>query len=815
MKKYFIYLFGIFFSFSVLYTNPPFQIERLGTDYNGVVEVNNRIIVYGNHGVLTYSDDFGQTWKQINLGEFNDILKILKDEDNTLFALAPKSILFSKDGGNSWTQKTILKDQTMLDFALGNNAIYFVTQNTIGVIDKGLESAPQIFLEFDELTSLSKCELLHKYLFVINLNYYIFRVNTDTKQIDTIDVHKKIKMDNYYVEVANIKVSGSVLYALVANGLSSSFVSEYIDIRHLVIKSTDYGATWEEVTKNLPVTKDFLIEEDSNVATLAPIYFSEKNPYFGVSFVRAKGVEFAEYIQRDTSGIWFPIWYPYSPYFDSPTSRFKYRINNIVRMQDNSIVAVGRDKIILVSRDNGSSWEIKSFFRPLLFWNYRNNQPKIKLMNKDTIVIITDVAPYCFYSTDGGATFLPISHKEALFIEPYLSFMGLPFYFTPGPFGLIAFKPKQMSNLSDTLVFLYSNDLGKSFSVIDCPIGYVIYNDSIQFSLLFSGFLNKETNQFLISLLVTPKYNEYSGPKFVLCRFDDKMRLIDTTLFYFYLDYIYPYSDGLILSDGTYLYKSPDYGKTLVALLKYPKSTYYQNKNDFFLNQVLGTVKEKVLIFESTPISGRLLKLDVATNSLDSLSLVPSKRVHLLTSDDTVFISTEKGIYIFPDIENAFQNFIFVPLENITSEIMFITQSTLADSTNLVLTLEFPNLPAGGISPPTPFNFAIMRNNYSYLRVEPEVEKDFVYLFAFPPYPNPARDLVNVSVFWDSSDPNRSVIIDLFDSYGQKLNLPFELKEESQNALISVNTSSLALGAYYMKIIYGYKTIVFPVLITK
>lgn len=803
-------------SFNVLYSNPPFQIERLGTDYNGVIEINNRIIVYGNNGVLTYSDDFGDRWKQINLGEFNHILKIIKDEENTLFALAPQSILFSKDGGNSWTQKTILKDQTMLDFALRNNLIFFITENRIGVIDRSLKTAPQILFEFDELTSFSKCELLDKYLFVINLNYYIFRVNTDTKQIDTIDVHKKIKMDSYYLEVANIKASGSVLYVLVVDSVYSSFVTEYIDIRHLVIKSTDYGVTWEVVTKELPITKDFLIEEDSSAATLAPLYMTEKNPYFGVSFVRAKGKEFEEYIQKDTTGIWFPVWFPYT-YFEVPTSRFKYRINKIERIQDNLIVAVGRDKIILISRDNGNHWEMKSFFRPLLSWNYQGYQPKIKLMNRDTIVIVTDVIPYCFYSTDGGATFLPISHKEALFIEPYLSFLGTPIFFSPGPFGLISFKPLNRSNISGTLVLLYSNDLGRTFSKAEYPIGYVIYNDSINYSIFNVGFLNEKTNEFLISLYVDPEYVEYSGPKYVLCRFDDKLRLVDTTLFYFYLDYIFPYSSGLIFSDGSYLYKSSDYGKTLIPLSKYPKSTYYINKQDFVWNRVLGTVGEKILIYESTPISGRLLKFDITTNSFDSLSLTQANRAYLLTSDDTIFISTEKGIYIFPDIENAFGNFDFVPLDSIISENIFITQSALTSSTNLILTLEFPNLPTnnGTISPPTPLNLAIMRNDSPYLRVESEVEKDFVYLFAFPPYPNPAQDWVNVRVYWDSPNPNRDVNIDLFDVYGRKFNLPIKLQEEGHNAIVSINTSSLGLGTYYLRIHYGYKTIVYPVLIVR
>ncbi len=808
-KKHFIFLLLAFISLNVLYSNPPFQIERLGTDYNGVIGANDRIIAYGNNGVLTYSDDFGDTWKQINLGEFNHILKIIKDEENILYALTPKSILFSKDGGNSWTQKSLRKDITLLDFALRNGMIYFITQNAVWAVDKELKSSPTKFLEFDDFVSFSKCEPLGKYLFVIEANYYIYRIDTETKQIDTIDVHTKVKMDSYYRDVANIKVNGSDLYVLVANGLSSQIESEYRNIRHLVIKSTDYGDNWKDVTWDIPVSKEFLVEKDGSVATLAPIcfYFGERFPYFGVSFVRTKGKEFTEYIQKDSLGIWLP-------YYRGSKNLNKYRISQILRVKDNLIVAVGGNKTILISKDNGANWVMKSFFRPIFRMTFGSNAYNIQVLSKDTIVVPTNTIPFCFYSVDGGATFLPISRKQALFIKSNLSLQWVPLSFSSGPFGLIGYKATEQNSISGTLVGIYSSDLGKTFSTVEYPIGYVLNNDSMQ-SFFHHGFLLQETNEFLISFFRVRLYDKYSGPKYLLCRFDDKFRLVDTTLLYNFWSGIVPYPGGLIFSDGTDLYSSSDYGKTLVRLTKLPRSSYYIDKYDYISNIILGTVKNNLFLYESTPISGRLLKFDLTANSFDSLPLMKVVSINLFASNDTVFITTENGIYIFPDIQNDFTNFDLIPLEYIVTGKPSI-KSSIPGIKPEVLTLELNDLAESfDFDTYIPLNLAKFRGESSYLRVEPEVDKDFVYLFAFPPYPNPAQNWVNVRVYWDSADPSKVVDVAFFDVFGRKFNLPMETSEESNSAMIRINTSTLGLGTYYLRVSYGYKTIVYPVLIVK
>ncbi len=102
------------------------------------------------------------------------------------------------------------------------------------------------------------------------------------------------------------------------------------------------------------------------------------------------------------------------------------------------------------------------------------------------------------------------------------------------------------------------------------------------------------------------------------------------------------------------------------------------------------------------------------------------------------------------------------------------------------------------------------------LVVEPEVEKPLDYLYASLPFPNPAKDWLNIKVFWDSQNLNQNVSLKIFDIFGRKYNIPLELSDTGQNsALIKINTASLSLGTYYLCINYGNRNIVIPLVILK
>ncbi|MCX7909828.1 MAG: T9SS type A sorting domain-containing protein [Ignavibacteria bacterium] len=790
---------------SALLCQIPFQISRLGTDYNGVIESDRRIIAYGNYGILTYSDDLGDTWEQINLGDFNHVLKIITDENNVLYALTPNSILFSKDNGNSWTKKTIVKDQSLLDIVLNKNTIYFITKNSIGAIGKDLKVPPETFLKFDDFVSFSKCVLLDKYLFIVESEYYIYCVDLETKQIDTIDIHPQIELD-IYRDIANIKVDGNNLYVLVKSGLPSQIEMEYGQLRHLILKSTDFGKSWKTVTNQLPVTLDFLIENDTTVATLAPISLDS---FFGVSFVRVKGKNFDEFIQNEK------IFFPYYGRF-YPEIFHKYKISGIIALQSNKdiLVATGNNKTILISKNNGVDWELKSFYRPLYepFISY-GYMYDILFLSKDTVICAVNKSPYFFSSTNGGKTFLPISFNNAQRIRSILSFQVQPFVFADGTVGFIGFKAKQNSSKSETLVGMFSFDFGKTFSTTTFQIGPSIYNDSI-FAIFWGGYTFHKGNMFILNINIAKADPLYTGPSQLLLVFkkqNKELKLTDTIKLYDYFRILH-YEGSIFLTNNVGLFKYNEQLKTLDTLLIFPIPN---RPNPVYF--ILGKKENDIIINERSKNMDRLFKYNLETKKSDSINIVATTfNYFMLNLRDTILISSNKIIYIFPDVNNNFNEYKIYPFNYFISDSSFFTKNILSYEQNPLFALERK---FGSNSFSEHFYFidiGTLNYNFSYLKVEPEIEKSFNYLFAVPPYPNPTKDWVETKVFWDSMEINKTIKVEVFDIYGRKYYPPIELSDGSQGfATVRINTTSLALGTYYLCISYGNRILAYPLVIVK
>lgn len=65
-------------------------------------------------------------------------------------------------------------------------------------------------------------------------------------------------------------------------------------------------------------------------------------------------------------------------------------------------------------------------------------------------------------------------------------------------------------------------------------------------------------------------------------------------------------------------------------------------------------------------------------------------------------------------------------------------------------------------------------------------------------FPNPTRDIVNVSIRSDNSD--QICQVDIYNLYGQKVNPPFNRSSTPTEENISIDLSDLAHGAYFIRI---------------
>ncbi|ROL55660.1 T9SS C-terminal target domain-containing protein [Bacteroidetes/Chlorobi group bacterium Naka2016] len=803
MKWVLLYLIlSLIWSFNFLFSQVPFTVERIGTDYNGVIEANGRIIAYGNNGVLTFSDDFGEHWRQINLGEFIDILKIIKDESNTLYALTRNAILVSKDKGNFWVQKNITSDSDLIDVAIKDNLIYAISPNKIFMIDKEFNSEPGIFLEFDNFTYFSKSEIIGNYLFVVESDFNIFRIQINTKKVDTIDIRTKYNFGGLYKSIANIKINSNALYILVENGnnqIPTEF--DYTNKRHLILKSTDLGNTWEFVTSNIPITKDFDIDYDGSIFTLAPILLTQDNlRYFSVSFVKDKDTTFQEHIQTDSSGIWFP-------YFTAEGDgiQTKYAFSSIRKIND-IIIAVGNYKTILLSKDGGENWKMVSFFRPLF-----NSAAEFYdlIIKADTFVVLTDQGPNCFVSTDAGATFVPISRQHWIELARNFSLQRMPLAFPNGNFAFVGWKITSKGKLTDTLVAKVSKNFGKTFSTLEYPIGTKIINDTISALFKYKFFIN-DKNRLLFSFILY----RGSGPKWIFCFFDTDFNLVDTILIYDYYYYFQPYGGGIIILDSSGIHFSSDLGKSKSLLSILPKKRFFKNYNDYLSYSLLGIFRNKALILESSPSNYKLLSYDIVENYYDSIPM-PNYIYSTFIMNDTVFITTDDTVYIFPYFETNLKYFLALPITQIISDGLNFLSAIRRENGSYLLALT--KRISSGFSSVNQLNFATISHKNNYLKIEPEVDKNFVYLFAYPPFPNPVHNYLHLKVYWDSDFGKDNISISIYNIKGEKINssLVNFIPENSFNGLIEIDCSVLPSGIYIVTISLENRTIAMPFVVQR
>lgn len=786
---------------SISFAQSKFKIERIGTDYNGVIENKGRIIAYGNYGVITFSDNFGETWTQINLGEFNHIFKIIKDEKENLYALCTNSILFSSDNGNNWKQRIIDSNITISDFAIKEKSIFLLVENKI-LVCENFNGIINLFLEFDEMTLLQKCLFVDKYLFVVDLNNLIFRIDIYTKNIDTIDISSKIDISPF-TNIERVKEFGKEIYLVLKspNSYSPRFIENY---QHCVIKTKDFGNTWEILTRRLPVTFDFLVNNDSTISTLSPYLAS--GDYFGLSYSKIRKDSLSKHNQDTSQNVYFPY---FSSYGTSVVFNY-YFITGLTRCESNDsiIAAVGNNKVILVSKDNGKTWVLKSFFRPLYqpFLN-RGKCYQVNFLGTDTIVVVTAAKPFFFISTDNGATFLPPDFKivnEIANVSKY----DMPVAFGNGYnlFGFFTLQSQQNIVYSDTLIAIYSTDLGKTFTKKTFPLGYTLFNDSIH-PIINDFYYERSKNQIYLGIRIVKKDYYYTGPSILVCIFNQNFDLIDTLKLFDLNFKIYPSSLGLFLTNNWGLLNYNEKTKRLDSIAKFPESN---STNPSY--EIMGFSKNYFFIQEISNNSNRLLKFNFETKDFELLDLFATRKYtkyYMFEYFDTTIIASQDYFYFFPDINN-----------NLNSYFTFPSNIFISDSSLLVNQFGYPIKIFVSLEKVfgTEFlntyylvNFARYYQEKEYLKVAEELNKISDYLFSLPPFPNPASDFVYLKVFWDTIGEDKPLRIDIYDFLGRKINLPIDfLFTEFNSGQIYINTSSLLVGTYYIHLNYGNRHIVFP-----
>lgn len=809
----------------------PFKVERMITDFNGVVTNGNNTIAYGDYGIMTYSLDMGESWKQQNIGDKFSI-KNIKNYSNDFIGLTNYSLIKSTDNGMTWSNKILSEEPNLIDFAIIDNLIYILTTESILVTDLNLNILSEKLWLLDIEPVYSDLETDGENLYFIKDNKFIQIFNLSTKELTTVDLFEQINCNSCDF-VRNLRVTENEIYIQVAR-----IISGYTLFPH-ILKSSDKGATWDKINLNLSRNACFKII-DSKIHYLTPlleVYSSNKsynvNGYFRVD---------SSDISLDTNYITRL----------NPEEKIDRRITSAeytdFTVYENNIIAVGKNKLISISKDNGKQFEFKSF----LSSSYVSSS-SINILSDSLIYFVSG---FEFYkSTNSGITWLPQK-----FVDYNSTGLKSPVYYYIGQNGN-GFANYGSINSNNDSSALVTYDYGENFIKTDKlefnipkPYNFILngwdLSNSIDLGDKFIFILNGEK-------LETGDYN------YTVIRYDKSLNLLDSirlntdkianvtkinedNLIAMVLktsgsnksdengntdDYYYKY----------YLIQSVDQGKTwnnLVdsvpvsqPLIKSFDDTY--NYTDVIINQSI--IFDNYIIYPTA--NNIIYRFDYVNNEFDSIPYPgynSLKNPYALFQFDNYLFSASNAIKntVYYTQDNDFENTVWDSLsgkdifadweqfdytKNLTDTDAILEAKMISNSFGYLVIGKSRQSIIGSLS----FNANLVKltsNTTTDIKVEESnIENERTYLWNSLPYPIPGKSIIQSRIYWNGSYNFSDIQINVYDIYGEKLNKPnININaNNSYSGLLKWECSDVSSGVYVIQILLNGESINIPVVISK
>lgn len=832
MKKILILLFiSIMFNIAEA-KDAPFKVERMITDFNGVVTNGSNTIAYGDYGIMTYSLDMGQTWKQQNIGDKYNIKRIVTFGDDFI-GLTNYSLIKSTDNGLNWTNKTLTEESNLIDFTIIDNLIYILTTESILVTDLNLNIQSEKQLLLDTEPVYSDLETDGENLYFIKDNRFIQTLDVSTNQLISIDLFEEINCSSCDY-VTNLRVTDKELYIQVVRIISGNTHFPHI------LKSADKGMTWVKINLNLSRDASYKIinEKIHYISPQSAAYSSNRN--YNVN----------GYFRVDSSDIFLDTNYIRRL---NPEEKLDRRINSAVytdfTVYENNIIAVGKNKLISVSDNYGKTFEFKSNYN-----GYYDGMGYISFVT-DSLIYINN--GYEFYKTmDAGITWLPQKYSD--YNSSILTSHPNYFYFDKNGNGFAKYSSINSENDSSALV---TYDYGENFIKTDKPE----FNIPKPYYFIPNGMDSKNGfdlgDKFIFIIngvkLETGDYN------YTVIRYDKSLNLLDSiNLNTDKIANVIKINDDNIIAlvlqtSGTntadengisddyeynyYQIQSKDQGKTWnrineslpisQPLFKKSDGTYFYgdvliNQSILFNNYIIYPKNNKIIYrydyvnneFDSIPYPGdnslfnpyALFQFD---NYLFSVSNLYKNTVYYTQDND--FENTTWDSLAGEDIFAGWNSYDFVKKFTNTDAIL---EAKMISNTSGYLVIG-ENVENKSGSKYLKANFVKITSNTTTDIVENDyqVENERTYLWNSSPYPIPGKSVINSRIYWNGTYSLSNLQLKVYNINGEELiNPKINLNaNNSYSGLLEWKCNDVSSGVYVIQVLLNGESINIPVVISK
>ncbi|MEN6512185.1 MAG: hypothetical protein ABFD00_10215 [Chloroherpetonaceae bacterium] len=825
-------------------------MTRLITNFNGVATNGKSVLCYGNYGIITYSQNLGQTWREVNIGDKYNILEIIANDSN-YYGITGYSLIKSTDNGNHWENIEISQDTSIKSFTLINNTIYALSQNGLFSYDLDLNQKSEELIFNDPESSYQDLNFRDGQLLFIKNNIYLMKYTIGNKMLDSINIFEKVK--DYLptvaaltdINVQQLRISNGNIYLLCKYSLNGMLMQFFF-------KSTNNGINW------ISIPDPLIIHDEAGYISINTIFgkVSAFNIFDdSIFFIRSpEGYNdyHSIYQKLDSGG---------NPKVVSKISEESFfdrgnYFNDFIKIGTDTIIAVGNYKLISISYNNGKTWELKSMIaKPEITNPYTMATPELRnphIVNDKFILchhhqtFDSTISAYIFCkTTNGGITWLP-PYSASM---PPISEMYFSSFNENGTGWIVGVNKKKEE------IILHTSDYADNYQLYSSPIhiggspdvyslndgGLMLYNVSYYDSLYVLRRI-KDKIYFLNNFDEPLASIELKDSLFIF-DIDNGLDNVLYSLWYKESDWVDSDSGSFYLNTKYYLRKSIDNGRNWATLpIDLPLYPFFVKSGTkaWKLSPVDGLYYHKnfLLILCGYYLDRSLLYIyDIKNNKLDSVgtSITSDNRLSMLFSyKDDLYATSNNNKYIFRINNLGTNNIVYdsIPMTSIVSDWIAYDPTKTADENigkSQILSVKtnsnFIFLEVQKYTGKDNFGFPTSSINYIKLSSDSittgitneTVEKGDAFLFKSNTYPIPASDIVRSTVYWNSAYNIMDAQIDIYNMYGIKQNNP-EISIEKQadyKANIVWNCSGYSAGVYFIRITLGGETMAVPVLINR
>ncbi|MBI5326593.1 MAG: hypothetical protein HZB41_15185, partial [Ignavibacteriae bacterium] len=341
----------IYFSYSVTFSQqPPFKIQRMLTDFRGIVTNGSKTICYGDYGIMTYTTDAGKTWEQDNWGDKYNIMR-MESDGSDFFGVTDYFLFRSYNYTSYWLYHSIYDEQKIIDMKLKGDSIFILTKEGIILSDKEMDVNKTPFLVLDSNSNYSELKTDGINLYFIADDTLLLIFNLDSKYLDTVNLGNYIDCIHCRKVISNLNIFNEKIYIMLNYNFNNTNNS-------IIARSDNFGKDWNKITQELSNIDCYKIINDSVYILNPGIYwdFSEDSylilNYFknDTSHYRIDTtiIDTTTYYNRiyikDTINILDTL--PQKHIYSVNRYNNKFSISDFIILNEDTIFAVGSHKMI-------------------------------------------------------------------------------------------------------------------------------------------------------------------------------------------------------------------------------------------------------------------------------------------------------------------------------------------------------------------------------------------------------------------------------------------------------------------------------------